>query len=245
MIFDAIKRWLHRPADRRFATTAMQQWADVRQFTWREARDDPGFVIEGRQGSLPWRLEWGPPQRAYLTGGELRIRADVSVAPELHALLMTRRLQERLEAEVFDHFVGDLQTRVDTRVPPEVRWLMIYSPVPAGAHAPLKDRWTAVTNVRPWMDAWLSSPLGAELLGGPWSAAEPAVLMIARSRLTLRVQLLQPELAAVESAVRLFESALREARRAGTTGCESTDQEATQPGMFHPADTGIEHVDLR
>jgi hypothetical protein len=248
MIFEAIKRWLHKPADSGFAVSQLQQWADIRQFILRRHRDDGGFVIEGRQGSVPWRLEWGTPQRAYFHGGELRLRADVAVPPELHALLMTRALKDRLEADVFDHFVGDLQTRVDTRVPPEVRWLMIYSPVPEGAHLALKDRWTAVCNVRPWMDAWLSSPLGKEMMTNLTAAEQPTVLMIARSRLTLRTQLLQPDMAHVESAVRLFESALREARRAASTGCESSDQEATQPGMFSASEARPErlamHVDV-
>lgn len=248
MILEAFKRWLQRPVEPGFAASALHQWADVRQFVWRRQRDETGFVIEGRQGSVPWRLEWGVPQRAYFTGGELRLRADVAVPPELHALLMTRPLKERLEADVFDHFVGDLQTRVDTRVPPEVRWLMIYSPVPEGAHQALKDRWTAVCNVRPWMDAWLSSPLGKDMLSTKMAAEEPTVLMIARSRLTLRTQMLQPDVGQVEAALRLFESALREARRAANTGCEGSEQEATQPGMFSSAQTAVErsaeHVDI-
>jgi hypothetical protein len=249
MILETLKRWLHWPADSGFDGTHMQQWADQRQFVWRDVRDAPGFVIEGRQGTLPWRMEWGAPQRAYFHGNELRLRADVAVPAELHALLITRRLQERLEAEVFDHFVGDLQTRVDTRVPPEVRWLMIYSPVPAGSHLPLKERWTAVSNVKPWMDAWLSSPLGKELMHSSHATEEPSVLMIARSRLTLRTQMAHPDVAQIDSAVRLFETALREARRAASTGCESREGEATQPGMFTPVTSAIperdtEHVDL-
>lgn len=248
MILEAFKRWLQRPSDAGFDATGLEHWADERKFVWRRVRDEQGFVIEGRQGSLPWRMEWGSPQRAYFSGAEFRLRADAAVPPELHALLITRRLQERLEAEVFDHFVGDLQTRVDTRIPPEVRWLMIYSPVPAGSHLPLKERWTAVSNVKAWMDGWLSSPLGKELMHSSVTTEEPTVLMIARSRLTLRTQMPHPDVEQVEAAIRVFETALREARRTAATGCEGTDQQATQPGMFSPAaqvtEMNSEHLDF-
>jgi hypothetical protein len=235
----------HGPRESRpFALSQLQQWVDVRQFSWKPDLQAAGFVIEGRQGMLPWRLEWGAPQRAYFERCELRIRADLNVAPELHALLITRPLQERLEEEVFDHFVGDMQTRVDTRIPPEVRWLMIYSPLPASLSPALKQGWMGVSNVRPWMEAWLASPLGRELSATDVAAQAPTVLMIARSRLTLRMELAKPEVAEMERALHLFEAALREARRAGQTGCDSGDHDATQPGTFTSGPQVVEHAEM-
>ena len=44
---------------------------------------DQGFVIDGRLGATPWRLEWGPSQRPYIQGQELRLRSELGLSPDL------------------------------------------------------------------------------------------------------------------------------------------------------------------
>ena len=48
-------------------------------------------------GATPWRLEWGPSQRPYIQGQELRIRAELGLSSELQLVLMNRALQEAME----------------------------------------------------------------------------------------------------------------------------------------------------
>jgi len=235
IIVDAFKRWFKRDSRPTRGWGDIRHWAEDRDWGWRSSRGDAGFVIDGRQGSLPWRLEWGPAQRHYIKGGELRLRAEIGVAPELQALVISRRLQERLEVEVFDQFVGDLQTRLDTRTPPEVRWLVMYSPMTGAELKGLRERWSAVSNVKRWMEAWLSSPFAQELAAVRCELQRPVVFMFARGRCTLRVQLDEPTVAEIEPWLRLFETGLREARRIGNTGCATSDQDVTAPGLFMPA----------
>lgn len=242
-MLESLKRWLGRKPKEEAQWADIQQWADDRQYHWRDVRGtEGGFVIDGRQGTLPWRMEWGPPQRDYVKGPELRLRADVAVPPELQALLLNRKLQERMESDVFDQFIEDLQTRVDARTPPEMRWLVMYTPLTGLELRGLRERWAAVSNVKPWIESWLHGALGADLQALHTDPAEPVVMMLARSRLTLRAALTQPTVPALENWLRLFESGLREARRTGSTGCDTQD-DVTEPGLFVPSAMVSEAVD--
>ena len=78
---------------------------------------DEGFVIDGRLGATPWRLEWGPSQRPYIQGHELRLRAEMGLASDLQLVLMNRELQETMEKAVFDQYVEGVQTRIDNQTP--------------------------------------------------------------------------------------------------------------------------------
>lgn len=242
-ILQSIQRWLRRSRGNGRQWRELQHWAEDRQYDWRQARGEQGFVMDGRMGNLPWRLEWGPSQRAYIDGAELRLRTDVAVPPELQALVLNKRLQERLEREVFEHYVGDLQTRLDTRTPPEVRWLVLYSPMAPQEPRRLKERWAAVSNVKPWLEQWLASSFAQALAAVDGDPAAPVVLMVARSRLTLRVSLAQPHPQAIEGWLHLFEQAVREARRIGATGCDTSDPDPTEPGLFTPSPTLEEPAD--
>jgi hypothetical protein len=240
-MLEALKKWFARKGKTEERWVDIQQWADTRQYVWRDVRGNHGFVIDGRHGTLPWRMEWGPSQREYVKGNELRLRAEVAVPPELQALVLNRRLQERMESEVFDHFVEDLQTRVDTRTPPEMRWLVMYTPLTGHELKELRDRWAAVSNVKQWVEAWVAGSLGTDLQALQVEPTHPVVLMLARSRLTLRVALQAPSVAELEPWVRLFESCVREARRVGSTGCGS-QEDVTEPGMFTPSLIASDHT---
>ncbi len=231
---EAIRRWFGGKGKPLRDWNALQHWAEDRQYVMRHARGQEGFVIDGRQGRLPWRMEWGPSKRSYIHGGELRLRAEVEVAPELNAVVMSRKLQERLETEVFDQFVGDLQTRVDTQTPAEVRWLVMHVPLSGPEMRGLKSRWSAVANIKSWLERWLSGPLRDELEQLQVHPELPVVVVVTRQRCTLRVAMPHPTLCEIEGWLKLFECCLREARRAGTTGSAAEDMEITQPGLFVP-----------
>src|SRR6185369_10552085 len=82
----------------------LSRWAQQQGFGFKRARDDEGFVIDGEFGRRPWRLEWGPPQRSYIAGHELRIRMELQLSSSLQMLLMTRALMESLERETFERY---------------------------------------------------------------------------------------------------------------------------------------------
>lgn len=240
-MLEAFRKWIGRKGKSEPSWQDIQQWADTRQFTWRDVQASEGFVIEGRHGTLPWRLEWGPSQRDYIKTPELRLRADIPVPPELQALVMNRKLQERMESEVFDQFVEDLQTRVDARTPPEMRWLVMYTPLTGFELRDLRERWAAVSNVKAWIENWVGGAFAEPLRALQADPLHPVVFMVARSRLTLRVGLQDPSVESIESWLHLFECAAREARRVGSTGCDA-QEDITAPGLFMPSVPSGEHT---
>ena len=145
-MLEGIRRWLGAPRGARASaldTGNVQPgddllgWAARRGASVREVPGE-GFVVDGRCDDTPWRLEWGPSQRRYIAGHELRLRAAPGVAAEVHAALMTRRLAERLESEVYNAFVRGVQTHLDVDTPPEARWLALLPRLEAARLGPLR-----------------------------------------------------------------------------------------------------------
>jgi hypothetical protein len=235
IFIESIRRWLGRKGMTSSHWSELQHWAEERQFELRRTRGQDGFAIEGRQGSLPWRMEWGPAQRSYIQGHELRLRADVGLAPELQAVLMNIRLRERLENEAFDPSLVQDKGQMPPQTPPEVRWLVSYEPLGPADIRSLSQRWAAVSNVRTWTARWLSGPLAQDLDELECHPELPVMVMMARGRCTLRVAMAQPHVGAIQPWLHLFESCVREAQRTGSAGCASDDHEATQPGLFIPS----------
>ncbi len=211
-MLDGLKRLFGGPAGQPEDWGLITPWAESRQYTFRSVHHE-GFVIDGQLGTAPWRLEWGPSQRPYIQGHELRIRAELGLSADLQLVVMNRQLQEQMEKDVFDQYVEGVQTRIDNQTPPEMRWLVMY-PKLAGAEMPeLRERFMALSSGKSWLLQWLQGPLTQALAAVRADAATPVVLMIGRGRLMLRTALPEVELAALQGWLRLFESAMREARR--------------------------------
>ena len=85
----------HQGVDPDFADVAA--WAKGRGHGFRREREGAGFVIDGDFGGKPWRLEWGPPQRTYIEGRELRLRMELGLPADLQMLVMSRSLMALLE----------------------------------------------------------------------------------------------------------------------------------------------------
>ncbi len=205
-------------------------WAQQRQYGFRIVQDE-GFVVDGRLGATPWRLEWGPSQRPYISGQELRIRSELGLNPELQLVVMNRALQEKLERDVFEQYVEGVQTRIDNQTPPEMRWLVMF-PKLDDKHMPeLVGRYAALASLKPWLQQWLQGPLTQALTAVRVDAEVPMVLMIGRGRLMLRTALAEPELPLVQQWLRLFESAMREARRVANDSADAISPSA-QPSMW-------------
>lgn len=203
-------------------------WAHQRQYGFRPVPDE-GFVVDGRLGASPWRLEWGPSQRPYIAGHELRIRAELGLSAELQVVVMNVPLQEQMEKDVFEQCVEGVQTRIDNQTPPEMRWIVMFPRVDEADMAGLAQRWVAQGSQRGWLQQWLEGPLASSLHALRVEPGVPVVLMIGRGRLMLRTALEEPDVPMLQMWLRLFESAMREARRvanehavAPSTGLHST-----------------------
>ena len=198
--------------------STLQQWADGHNHGFRRVRDCDGCVIDGTQGAQGWRIEWGASQRDYIPGFELRFIAELDLPHPLMAMVLNRDLLELMENTVYELFVDDVQTRIDTDTPPEMRWLVMFSKASGTDLGRLRDRYGAVSSILPWLQQWLHGPLNDALattvdMVGP---DEPVVLTIGRGRLTLRTAMPQPDAQRLALWFSVFEHAMREAKRLGT-----------------------------
>jgi hypothetical protein len=230
-MLDGIKRFFSSETPESKATDPLVRWAESRQFILRGVRESEGFVIEGRLGAAPWRLEWGPSQRSYLEGNELRLRAELGLPKDLQVMVLNRSLQEMLETAVFDQYVEGVQTRIDTETPPEMRWLVMFPKLEQAEMGHLHERFVAVSSIHDWLVQWLQGPLDTALGATNLGPNTPFVLMIGRGRLTLRTGLESPDVPDLEAWIRLFEVAMRESRRVGQNNADPSVP-STQPSMW-------------
>ncbi len=191
---------------------AITPWASSRQYSFRAVQEE-GFVIDGHQGGTAWRLEWGPSQRPYIHGQELRIRSELGLASDLQLVVMNRMLQEQMEKDVFDQYVEGVQTRIDNQTPPEMRWLVMFPKLPGADMPELRERYVALASGKTWLVHWLQGPVSQSLAALKVDPSAPVVLMIGRGRLMLRTPMATAELAPLQAWLRLFETAMREALR--------------------------------
>jgi hypothetical protein len=211
-MLDGIKRLFTGAAAADPAWPAVAAWAQARQYTYRVVQNE-GFVIDGNQGNTAWRLEWGPSQRPYIQGGELRLRSELGLGPELQALLMNRALQEHMEKTVFDQYVEGVQTRIDNQTPPEMRWLVMFPKLAGNEMPELRERFVAVGSIKSWLLQWLKGPLSQSLANIALEPLTPVVLMIGRGRLMLRTPAAQPDVKLMTDWLQVFEAAITQAQR--------------------------------
>jgi hypothetical protein len=230
-MLEGLKRWFASTPAPAQGWDALAPWAESRQYVFRGVREGDGFVIDGRLGALPWRLEWGPSQRSYVPGSELRMRAEMGLQPDLQLLVLDRTLQEQMENSVFDQYVEGVQTRIDNQTPPEMRWLVMFPKLGGTEMGVLRERFVALASIKPWLTQWLEGPLRAALASMRLPQKVPLVLMISRGRLTLRTALPEPEARDLEPWVQLFETAMREARRVASQNLDASAP-STQPSLW-------------
>ncbi|MCW5613131.1 MAG: hypothetical protein KIS83_21030 [Rubrivivax sp.] len=230
-MLEGIKRLFgSQPADATKGWEGVAPWAESKQYTFRGVQSE-GFVIDGRLGATPWRLEWGPSHRPYIQGQELRIRSELGLSAELQVVVMNRHLQEAMEKTIFEQYVEGVQTRIDNQTPPEMRWLVMYPKLAGHEMSPLRERFVALSSIKPWLLQWLEGPLTQALAAVRIEPATPMVLMIGRGRLMLRTALADAEVESLQMWLRLFEVAMREARRVAMDTGE-TISPSTHPSLW-------------
>ncbi|MED5621703.1 hypothetical protein [Ideonella sp. BN130291] len=230
-MLQTIKRWFSGVAGSGWAGAA--EWAEARRYSFKRTRDGDGFVVDAGAPGSGWRLEWGPSQRPYIQGSELRLRGDIGEI-DLQMMVLSRSLMDSMEKAVFEQFTEDLQTRIDTATPEEMRWLVLFPKMPANELKMLRDSFGAAGSAPRWLAQWLAGPLSQQLqqARSSWLAPEdPLALILQRGRLTLRLAVQQPDAARLTAAAVLFDVALREARRVAQA-CNDNGVASTQPSMW-------------
>jgi hypothetical protein len=193
----------------------VRHWADGAGHRFAIVRGEQGFVIEGRSAAAGCRVEWGPSQRNYIDGQELRVRAELGQATDLQMLVATRELVGRLEREVFEQYTEGTETRIDDDTPEEMRWVVLYPQVPGKLLGALRSRFGLLSNWPAASTLWLQEGLAEALTASvAWhDAAVPMVLVVQRGRFALRTALPEPRVAAIEGAMALGLAAAAAARR--------------------------------
>ena len=242
-MLDSFKRLFLRQGHGR-DLTLISDWALQRGYGFKRARGEDGFVIDGRLEGRPWRIEWGPPQRDYIRGHELRLRMELDLSSDAQMLVLSRPLMDSLERKTFEEFTDNVQTQIGTQTPEEMRWLVMFPKVNLTTLKTLRTHFGAVASVPETGLAWIEGPLASALeqaSHGLLRAEPPFVLMTLRGRAYLRTQLDAPDPKAVAATLALFEIGVLQALRVVGDGAgrvhESTDR-STAWQSFPPGSAG-------
>ncbi len=233
----SIKRWFSGGSAKTVEFGSIEEWATSRGLIMRRVRDSDGCVFEGKLGSMDYRAEWGESQRSYLGTHEFRMMAELGLPKDLLVLVINRSLMEALEKSVFEQFVEGVQTRIDTETPPEMRWLVMFPKLGSAELKGLRERFGGVSTHGPWVAQWLEGPLTKALQTALQHVAlsDPVVFTISKGRLTLRTAMADPDPDSMSAWHKMFEYAMREARRAMSDfsgGTPSQTGQSTQPSAW-------------
>lgn len=208
-----LRQWLKRGREPAPDWQDVAAWCEQRRYAFQARADGDGFALQGRTGSMGWRLDWGPAERLYVRGRELRLRADIGLPAELHLMVLDRALQQDLERAVVDQVTGLSPKRPDPDMPAEMRWVAAFPKLAPADAGDLRVRYESVASHKEWLQAWVAGELGRSLLAEPAVTRSPLLLMVGGGRVLLRTALEAPTPEALQPWVTLFEQALREARR--------------------------------
>ena len=212
--------------------SAVSQWAKRSGHAYKRARDVEGFAVDGRFSGLSWRLEWGPTQRDYVAGSELRIRMELGLPHDLQLLLLARPLLETLERQAYEQFTQNNQTEMGDATPEEVRWLVLFPKIELKQPKIVRARFGGVSSLPADGPSWLAGPLSTALVKGSrrlLADEPPFVLMTSRGRAYLRLQLESADVDDIAEALELFEVAATAAQRVAATRPSTGEYPTTTP----------------
>jgi hypothetical protein len=213
-MLESFRKLFNKPALERDVAEVVE-WARASGHGFKRVRGEDGFVIDGVFDSMPWRLEWGPPQRDYIGGQELRLRMELSLPQEMQMLVLSRTLMETLERATYEQFTDSMQTQIgSSQTPEEMRWLVMFPKLDLSVLKTQRGRFGAVASVPAAGLAWIDGPLADALVHAPDRLLRydpPFLLMTLRSRAYLRMLMDTPDPVEIAAALALFEVAVVQA----------------------------------
>ena len=152
-----------------------------------------GFAMQGMLHDKPWKLERAAASRTYISGEEIRGRADIAVDPQATIIIMNRPLKELLEKQAYALYTDSIETHAGPTLMEEMRWLALYPEVGWERTPDLFwKRYAVITNHRAQAMNWVSPQLADLLTSWPEPATDanvPFILMVMRGKAHLRMQL--------------------------------------------------------
>jgi hypothetical protein len=221
-MFDRIKKAFQRETKERSDSVPSQgaghgpvsEWAASRGMTFSGGLGST-MSMHGKVGGRSWKMELGKPTRDYITGQELRARAELGVFEDVGAMVINRPLKESLERRAYSMITDTLQTTADPRLPEEMRWLAMYDEIGwEGPSQEFWDRYAVLSDKREHALAWVDDNLVALLLGWPEPAPLPQVpfmIVLLRGKCYLRMQYGAGETNTLDHATSVFTSACESA----------------------------------
>ena len=216
-MFDRIKKAFHRDARERSDGTLSQahgpvsEWAASRNMTFSGGALGSSMTMQGKVAGRSWRMELGRPTRDYISGEELRARAELGVFDDVGAMVINRPLKEALERRAYSMITDTLQTTADPRLPEEMRWLAMYDEIGwEGPPEAFWSRYAVLSDTRENALAWVDDHLVGLLMSWPEpapSAQVPFMIVLLRGKCYLRMQHQAAEIGTLDHATEIFTSA--------------------------------------
>jgi hypothetical protein len=221
-MFERIKKAFSRDAKERSGHPASQlahgpvsEWAASRGMSFSNVPLSRDVAMQGKVGGRPWRMELGKPSRDYITGDELRARAELGVNDEVAAMIINRPLKDALERRAYSMITDTLQTTASPNLPEEMRWLAMYDEIGwEGVSDVFWQRYAVLADKREHAMAWVDGALVDMMLNWPEPAPGPQVpflVVLLRGKCYLRMQFIPPQTQTLEHAATVFTSACQSA----------------------------------
>src|SRR4051812_26546033 len=178
-MFDRIRKVFQRePRDRDGESVSslspngqVSEWAASRGMSFSTGTLGHTVSMHGKVGGHVWRMELGKPTRDYITGEELRARAELGVFDDVGAMIINRPLKDALERRAYSMITDTLQTTADPRLPEEMRWLAMYDEIGwEGLPEPFWATYAVLADQREHALAWVDDALADLLLHWPTPA---------------------------------------------------------------------------
>lgn len=193
----------------------ISEWAASRGMTLSGVPLGHGVAMQGKVGGRPWRMELGKPSRDYISGEELRARAELGVFDDVGAMIISRALKDALERRAYSMITDTLQTTADPRLPEEMRWLAMYDEIGwEGVPDGFWQRYAVLADKREHALAWVDDTLVDLILNWPKPAPAPQVpfmIVLLRGKCYLRMQYQPADTCTLEHASKVFMAACESA----------------------------------
>ena len=187
---------------------------DDQSTVWRK-NSAVSFGIQGKLSDKPWKLERAVASRNYMSGEEIRGRADIAINPQANIVIMNTPLKELLEKRAYALYTDSVETHASPTLMEEMRWLALYPEVGwEKLPVPFWRRYAVMASDRAQAISWVTPELADLLTSWPDSATDanvPFILMVMRGKAHLRMQLTPTNEKTLDHVSRVFLAAAQSA----------------------------------